>query len=62
MWKFYQPANVIFGEGELANLGNIWMSVHLSRAFMVADAFLVNSGAAAKVEEYATRKGSGNQF
>ena len=21
MWKFYQPANVIFGEGELANLG-----------------------------------------
>ena len=51
MWKFYQPANVIFGEGELANLGKYMDERHLNRAFMVADAFLVNSGAAAKVEE-----------
>ena len=56
MWKFYQPANVIFGEGELENLGKYMDERHLSRAFMVADAFLVNSGAAAKVEEYAAGK------
>ena len=56
MWKFYQPANVIFGEGELANLGKYMDERHLNRAFMVADAFLVNSGAAAKVEEYAAGK------
>ena len=41
MWKFYQPANVIFGEGELANLGKYMDERHLNRAFMVADAFLV---------------------
>ena len=53
MWKYYQPANVIFGEGELKNIGKYMDEQHLSRAFLVADEFLVSSGATAKLEEYA---------
>lgn len=53
MWKFYQPTNVLFGEGELKNIGNHMRNLGVSRAFMVADAFLVQSGAAADVQEYA---------
>lgn len=59
MWKFYQPVNVIFGEGELKNLGKYMEERHLNRAFLVADAFLVNSGAAARVEQYAAGKIAG---
>lgn len=53
MWKFYQPANVIFGEGELENIGQYMRDYNLDRAFVVADAFLVQSGMAAKLEAYA---------
>ncbi len=56
MWKFYQPANVIFGEGELANLGKYMDERGLNRAFMVADAFLVNSGVTARTQEYVAGK------
>ena len=53
MWKFYQPANVIFGEGELANIGRYLEEMGLKKALLVADGFLVESGVAARVEECA---------
>lgn len=50
MWKFYQPVDVIFGEGELANIGKYMEERQFGRAFVVADAFLVKSGAVARME------------
>lgn len=53
MWKFYQPVNVIFGEGELTNLGVYMEQYGYRRAFLIADDFLVQSGAAARLQELA---------
>lgn len=44
MWKYYQPVNVIFGEGELKNLAKYMAEYGLSKAFVVADAFQVQAG------------------
>lgn len=56
MWKFYQPVNVIFGEGEIANLGKYMEEYGLRKAFMVADTFLIQSGMADRVEVYGNGK------
>lgn len=50
MWKFYQPVNVIFGEGEIYNIGKYMEQYGLQRALMVADDFLVQSGMAEKLK------------
>ena len=41
MWRFYQPVQVIFGEGEIGQIGKHMDGCGLKKAFMVADAFLV---------------------
>lgn len=56
MWKFHQPVNVIFGEGEIANIGTYLNEYGLNRAFLVADSFLVESGAAGTMERAAAGK------
>lgn len=53
MWRFYQPVTVIFGEGELSNIGKYMKEYGFKKAFVVADEFLVQSGAAAKLEVWA---------
>lgn len=53
MWRFYQPVQVIFGEGEIGQIGKHMDGCGLKKAFMVADAFLVESGMAGKVEAFA---------
>lgn len=53
MWKFYQPTSIVFGEGEFKKIETDIKELGISRAFLVADAFLVQSGAAAKLQEYA---------
>lgn len=56
MWKFYQPVNVIWGEGEVGNLAAHLEMYGFERAFMIADAFLVNSGAAERLQKAAKGK------
>lgn len=56
MWKFYQPVNVVFGEGEIANIENYMEGYGINAAFMVVDAFLVQSGMAEKVNAFAKGK------
>lgn len=50
MWKFYQPVNVIFGEGELGNIGIYMEQYDFRRAFVIADQFLVQSKAVEHLE------------
>lgn len=59
MWRFHQPVNVIFGEGEIKNIGKYLDEYGLKRAFMVVDAFLEESGAAKKLQELAEGKIAG---
>lgn len=53
MWRHYQPTRVIFGEGELANIGNYLKECGITKAFMIADSFLVGFGAADRLRGYA---------
>ena len=53
MWNFYQPVNVIWGEGETKNLASHLAKYGFEKAFLIADAFLVSSGAAARLQEAA---------
>ncbi|MBQ8053365.1 MAG: iron-containing alcohol dehydrogenase [Lachnospiraceae bacterium] len=51
MFKFYQPANVIIGEGELSNIGFHLAELGLERAFIVADEFQLKVGTVSRVQE-----------
>lgn len=52
MWNFYQPVQIIWGEGEVKKLGAHMAGKGYKRAFMIADAFLVNCGLAEQVAGY----------
>ena len=56
MWRFYQPVDVRFGEGEIRQIGRYMDERGLKKALMVADAFLVESGMAGKVKDYSGGK------
>ncbi len=53
MWKYYQPVQVIWGEGEVKKIGVHMAERGYKRAVMIADGFLVNCGMAAQVESWA---------
>lgn len=53
MWKYYQPVNIVFGEGELANIEKHLKENNLQRAFIIADGFQITSGLTEKVKSYA---------
>lgn len=53
MWKFYQPVNVVYGAGELVNIGKYLNEYHLERAFVVVDEFLARSGAVERLKAMA---------
>lgn len=49
MWNFYQPVQVLWGEGRVKSLGSVMEEHGWKNGFMVADAFLVNNGIAAQI-------------
>lgn len=51
MWNFYQPVRVLWGEGRAKSLGSVMEEHGWKRGFMIADAFLVNNGMAARIAE-----------
>lgn len=51
MWKYYQPVEVIFGEGEIQNLGKYMGARGMNRALLIADPFIEKSGLAEKIAE-----------
>ncbi len=52
MWKNYQPVEVVFGEGEVKNIGKILEEKGLSKALLIADPFLVENGLAEQIKGY----------
>jgi len=53
MWKFFQPVEVIFGNGEAVNLGAYLEQKNLSKALLIADPIVVELGLAEKLKEAA---------
>ncbi|MBO0456002.1 iron-containing alcohol dehydrogenase [Enterococcus hulanensis] len=51
MWKYYQPVNVMFGEGELENLVSHLNHLNVKKAFVLADSFLVENGLVKKIQQ-----------
>lgn len=49
MWRYYQPVEVIFGEGEVKNLDKYMGERALNRALLIADPFIQQSGLAEKI-------------
>lgn len=51
MWNYHQPVNLIFGEGEVSNLAQYMKDNTLEKAYVLADDFLVQSGATNKLSQ-----------
>ena len=49
MWKYYQPVEVVFGNGELNNIGKYMEQRNFDRALIVADPIAVKMGITDKV-------------
>ena len=49
MWKYYQPVEVIFGEGEIKNLGRYMEERGFENALLIADPFIEKSGLADRI-------------
>ena len=49
MWKFFQPVQVMFGEGEIKKLGSYLKEFGYDRTFLVADSFLERTGMIGKL-------------
>lgn len=56
MWKFYQPVDVVFGEGKVEEIADLMVQKSLDRALIVADPFTEKCGLAGKVMEAAAGK------
>ena len=44
MWTYYQPVKVIFGEGELENVGKYLLENGMGKAFIIADPYQMIAG------------------
>lgn len=53
MWQYYQPVNIIFGEGEMKNIGVHLSNLGLKRAFLLSSSFLLGHGLVDKLRQCA---------